>query len=307
MRIRLQPLFGETTPLFQLFIFFALLLFGAIIGTLFGLVLLYFSGLAVLGTPLDYFSDHGSGLQIARIMQLSSQIGFFIFPPLAFAWLVDGFPLRFLGFRKANHAQFYLVAIALMFVSLPLVDFLSEINQSVQFPEALSGFENWIKEKESQAEALTKLFLGVSSLSDLLFNLFMMALVTAIGEELVFRSALQSLLAKLSGRQWVALLLSSLIFSLAHMQFYGLLPRFVLGLFLGYFYFLSGSIWVPITMHFVNNASAVVAFHLHYNDFTSTSMEQIGKGGGSSLWYVAFSAVATVALLWWGAKLKRKG
>ncbi len=301
MSNRFRPIFGKTTPLFQLFIFFGLLLFGAILGMLIGLIILYICGLSSPGTSLDFASGNPASLQAARIMQLSSQLGLFIFPPIALAWLVDLNFMQFLGVRQPKKQLIYLPAIGLMFVSLPLIYRLLEFNQSIRLPESLAALETWMQQKETQAEELMKLFLSVDNFGGLLFNLFMIAFVTAIGEELVFRSVVQTLLVRLTKRQWAAVVLTSLIFSLAHFQFYGLLPRFVLGFFLGYFFVVSGSIFVPMAMHFVNNGAAVTVFYLHHNGYTATPMEELGKG--MSQGYIVFSIILTGFLLWWALRI----
>ena len=47
------------------------------------------------------------------------------------------------------------------------------------------------------------------------------------------------------------------VFSALHMQFFGFIPRLVLGGLFGYLYFWSRTIWVPVLAHFINNLIAV--------------------------------------------------
>src|SRR5207344_1198984 len=98
---------------------------------------------------------------------------------------------------------------------------------------------------------------GTSVLS-LAINLFIIAFLPALGEELFFRGMMQKLFSQLTKNNHLAIIITSIIFSAIHLQFYGFLPRMVLGIFLGYLLVWSGSLWLPILAHFVNNASAVL-------------------------------------------------
>ncbi|MFO8053840.1 MAG: CPBP family intramembrane glutamic endopeptidase, partial [Bacteroidales bacterium] len=101
-------------------------------------------------------------------------------------------------------------------------------------------------------------------------------LLPAIGEELLFRGVLQQLLSKLFANVHLGILVTAILFSAIHMQFFGFLPRIVLGLVLGYAFYLSGNIWMPVVIHFVNNAFAVVIAHLYYNDLIQQNFDEFG-------------------------------
>ena len=83
----------------------------------------------------------------------------------------------------------------------------------------------------------------------------------AIGEELIFRGYLQQKLAKRFGDMNASIFLTAFLFSLIHFHFDGLIPRFVLGILLGYLFYWGRSLWLPILAHFVNNAQGVVLSH----------------------------------------------
>ena len=297
--MKLQPLFKHTSYGFQFFLFLGLLLFGLLFGMLLALIILHFAYGMELGATANFLND-SENLAPARIMQMVSQVGLFLFPPLMLAWAVSEKTMRFLGVAPSRNPKILLPAVLLMFASLPLVHGLSELNHAIQLPAALSGLEEWMKLKETQAEEMTKFFLSVDSLAGLGINLVMIALLPAIGEELVFRSVLQPYMMVFVRNKHLALVLTALIFSFIHFQFYGLIPRFALGLFLGYFYYWSGSIFVSMLMHFVNNGAAVLGFYLYHNGYTNTSMEDMGST--TSLGYVALSIIIVTGLMWMGYK-----
>jgi membrane protease YdiL (CAAX protease family) len=164
-----------------------------------------------------------------------------------------------------------------------------EINLKLSLPQAFSGIEEWMRRAEEGAELVTKMFLGVSTWQALLFNIFMIAIIPAIGEEFIFRGILLKLLRQWFGSVHAAVWLSAFLFSAMHMQFFGFLPRLFLGLVLGYMFVWSGNIWVPVFAHFFNNAAAVIIYFLHYNERINIEIEKFGTGpdmflyGGASV------------------------
>ena len=85
-----------------------------------------------------------------------------------------------------------------------------------------------------------------------------MAILPAIGEELLFRGVFQRLLTEWTRNIHWGIILAALLFSFFHFEFYGFLPRFLLGVFFGYLFVWTSSIWVPILAHFTNNFIIVV-------------------------------------------------
>jgi len=116
---------------------------------------------------------------------------------------------------------------------------------------------------EQKAMELTEAFLVMNSIGDLLINLFLIGLIPAIGEELLFRGVLQQLFTKWTGKVHLAIFISAFLFSAIHLQFFSFLPRFVLGIVLGYMFYWSKNLWLPILAHFTNNTLAII-FTYHF-------------------------------------------
>jgi membrane protease YdiL (CAAX protease family) len=159
---------------------------------------------------------------------------------------------------------------------MPLINWIGEINSHLTLPEALSGIENWMKTSEAKAKELTDAFMKMNSLSDLAVNLVVIALLAAVGEELLFRGALQNVLVELTKKPHLSVWVTAIIFSALHAQFYGFLPRMLLGVVLGYLYIWSGSLWLSILFHFLNNGLAVLFGYLVRNGMLSEKAETIG-------------------------------
>ena len=84
------------------------------------------------------------------------------------------------------------------------------------------------------------------------------------------------------------------MFSAIHMQFYGFIPRMLLGALFGYALKWSGSLWLPILMHFTNNALAVIfSFICISNGYKLSGLDAIGTE--DTLWIGCVSMVITIA------------
>lgn len=235
-------------------------------------------------------------INLLKIGQGIGSILMFIVPPLVLYAVAYDKPLQEIGFRPIDDLWILLIGLALMFVSLPVTNQLTTWNEGMQLPVSLKPIEDLLRQMEEQAGSLTDRMLQVDSLGGLLFNLLVIALIPAIGEELTFRGVMQQWLVRSLKNPHVAILLSSAIFSFIHLQFYGFLPRMFLGMLLGYLFYYSGSIWVSIALHFLNNGSAVVIAFLEHKGVIETTPEEFGATSNVAL--IVGSLVLTIALVW---------
>jgi len=138
-----------------------------------------------------------------------------------------------------------------------------EWNANFVFPEFLKEFGVWARERETLAEELTRFFTAFDSFGDFLLGVVVIALLPAIGEELVFRGMLQPELFRATGNHHAAIWISAILFSAFHMQFFGFVPRMLLGALFGYLYVWSGNLLIPMVAHFVNNGFSVLMMYLY--------------------------------------------
>ena len=246
---------------------------------------------ALIGGVIAALFTIGNDIVRLKIGQGISSALMIIAPPMILYAFTRTEPMRQLGFRKPAKGWMLLVGIALMFVSLPLTNILGTWNEKANFGEFL---ETFLKMLEDAAGDLTQRMLEVDTVGGLLFNLLVIALIPAIGEELTFRGVLQQALTRRCNAH-VAIWLSAFIFSFIHFQFYGFLPRFFLGLIIGYMFYYSGSLWTSILMHFINNGSAVVVAYLDYKGFVNVDWEHFGSTSNIAL--LIGSLVLTVGLI----------
>ncbi|MFI5222143.1 MAG: CPBP family intramembrane glutamic endopeptidase, partial [Bacteroidia bacterium] len=230
---------------------------------LFGMSLLFyflFSGITLLLlkpvfginslSALIEFETNPVALQAMKFMQVFISIGAMVLPALIFTWMVQQERFTFLKLNSFFSFKHFLLMISLLVFSIPFLAWLVHFNGNIHFPSVFSGLEQTLKDAEISAEQMTKAFMRTTTLSGFAVNLVVIALVPAISEELFFRGALQQLIKMCFDKRHLAVWISAIIFSGIHFQFFGFFPRMVLGLFLGYLFEYSGSMWLNVSLHF---------------------------------------------------------
>jgi membrane protease YdiL (CAAX protease family) len=206
-------------------------------------------------------------INILKITQLFYSILAFGGASMIFSFYKTGNLFIFFTSKKNPLKIDFIHLVPLLILFYPIVIFSAEINQLISFPENLKHFETLFLEKEEEAKWLTKTFLNANNTLILAFNFLVIAIAPSIFEEILFRGCLQKSMYKTSGNIILSIVISAFIFSAIHFQFYGFLPRFLLGALLGWVYYITGNIAYPILLHIVNNGSQVllVYFISKYN------------------------------------------
>jgi len=273
----------------------------AIIFSLIGLAI----GAAIYGTTVLQLAANGfenlqdKELNFLSIAQIFSAIGTFVVPALLLNRLERNHQPYFnLNFN--SNWKLYLIVILLMMVYTPFFEWTIILNEQLKLPDFMSGITEWMRAKEDETATLTNALLSRTSIGAFFTNLFMVGFLAAIGEELLFRGCVQQILIKWFNKPHLAIWLTAIIFSAIHLQFYGFLPRMLIGALCGYLYFFGKSIWLAILAHFVNNAAAIIlAFYLTTNGKPLDYFEYNAQG-----WPLALlSFVFGTALLYFYRKL----
>ena len=285
-----HPIIKKTTKFERLFILLALIIIGLILGTVIGFAYVFITK----SNPQD--------LNSLRFMQISSQLFTFVFPPIAYAFLVKEKPVNALGLKNAK-ILWFLIGTAMIFAIMPLNSILAEWNAGLKLPESLSALEQMMKQMQESASAMIEKFVSVDTIGGLILNLFMIAGLAALGEELLFRSIIQTSLIKICKNAHVGILIASAIFSFIHLEFYGFVPRLILGMLLGYMFYFSGSIWIPMLMHFLNNGTVVLIYFLNNKDITNIDVDTFGQ---TSIPILIVSIVVMIALFLFSIKYSDK-
>lgn len=297
--MQLRASLSDRPPYRKFLIIVGLTLIGAVSFTAIGAVLSkLFFGVDMTGDPaiLNYDADP----QIAnafRMFQALAAIGTFILPAWLSAYLFSNDGKTYLGLNVKAGTVEMIIVFVLLLLAIPFINWMMQVNSMLHLPSALKSVEDWMIASEEQAAKITKLIIGSTAVSDLLINLLVVAILPAIGEELLFRGVIQKQFIALTESKVTAVVLTSFLFSALHMQFFGFLPRFVLGLFLGFIYIRSGSIWLSIAAHFFNNAVAVVLTWLVAKHALRIDPDTIGLAPEQAIW-LGSSVFFTWAGVW---------
>jgi membrane protease YdiL (CAAX protease family) len=282
---------------------FAMLLLLMIAGAMLGYIIALVSIPLVFQIPFSALMDvlnMDSGLEITpavlKYVQLILATFVFIVPANAYSHLFSDNTFVFFEFKKPSLVFLFFAALLWLF-TLPIISFLADINNKIAFPTSFAGLENSFRLAEARAENATRFLLNITSVSGLMVNLLVIAVVAAIAEELIFRGIIQKLLFEQSKNIHLAIWLTALVFSLFHLQFFAIIPRIVLGAALGYTFYWSKSIWVPIFFHFINNASIVFACYLYQKKLIATDPNEITFFPNSVL-FVAFICSIAMVYFW---------
>jgi membrane protease YdiL (CAAX protease family) len=224
------------------------------------------------------FSDYSDPqtVFVLKYFQIVNQFGVFIAPAIIFVILTDDYPSRYMNMDSGIRRLSIIFGFILLLVSMPFINWLVQINNEIHLPSYFAGIETWMRHSEDSAQKLTDAFLATNTWGGFMVNLLMIAVLAAVGEELIFRGILVKLFREWSGNVHLAVIIPALLFSALHLQFYGFFGRLVLGVILGYLFVWSGSIWVPIVVHFLNNAMAVIVSFLDQRGLINTDLKSFG-------------------------------
>ncbi|GAA0530654.1 CPBP family intramembrane glutamic endopeptidase [Chitinophaga japonensis] len=271
--------------------------FATFLGIFIGFMLLYgtflYTGFPALsGYTIEQLQSSGATgpkvIGYLKLVQFLYTLIVYLVPALLFAYLTDPKPAAWLGLHKRPRALPVILSILIMYCSLWAVDLTAEWNRSWDVPASM-------RQMEEQADQLVERMLQMPRVTDLLINLLLIAVLPAIAEELFFRGVLQRLFTQMVKLPWLAVLITSILFSAIHMQLLGFVPRLLLGFLLGSIYLLSGNLWLSIAGHFLVNGIQVMAVYLYQ---VKVITEDPAKTGTTS-WYIGLiSLLVTLSLLW---------
>lgn len=232
-----------------------------------------------------------------RLATVAQDILMFIAPALLFAMMVTRKPAEFLMIDRFPSLTTVLLTLALVLAMVPAMNVVVAWNASLTLPQEWAEVENWLREAEENASHLISLLIGTQSVGSLVIALLIVGVLTGLSEEIFFRGMLQRTLVTLPFNTHVSIWITAVIFSAVHMQFFGFVPRLLLGALFGYLAFWSGSLWLPVMAHAFNNMCAASAMWAS-GDSEEALINNIGSGG--SVWdyvMVAISIVISAALL----------
>ena len=223
-------------------------------------------------------------------MVLQAITTFFIFfvPVHFFAMICYRKPFTYLGFNFRFSSKQVFLLIGILILTFPLSGALAELTKMIPLPAYWEAkFKAWELARQAQEAAL----ININSFTRFIISLFIIALLPAIFEEAFFRGGMQNFLTRWFKGPWAAIILTSIIFSIIHLSFYGFFVRFALGIVLGFIFYYSGSLWLSILFHFLFNGIQVTALYI----MTMNGVKNKNIEEGFPVW---IGAVALLLLLY---------
>ncbi len=286
--------FVNISPFVKLLLIFLIALTSSVVLTF------LISALAIPFTGLSEFSSFYTGSAsngYLKFIQVVQGFSVFIIPSFFAAFLFSPNPINWLGFKRIN---FILVVLSVMIfvVCQPLVSHLAELNSEIILPKIFSPIENWMHDTENLARELVFRLLDTRHPVIIGFNIIMIAVVPAIGEEMLFRGSIQPVMAAWLKRNHAAIWITAFLFSAMHVQFLTFLPRFILGAILGYLFLYGKSLWLPIAGHFTNNLLSLLIFYFYR--FRKPGLNPLDpQTDNYNIWMVTASIILVTVLLYY--------
>ena len=214
----------------------------------------------------------GLSAGIIRTLLAVQHLFVFILPGLVFGLIYYRSQI-WKGLDLAKLPNWVLIVAGILFLlaAYPLVNLSFLANEAIPLP-------SWAADYEDQAEETLKSILEMNSPVIFILNLLLIAVLPGIGEELLFRGIVQKQIGGILRSPIAAIWIAAFIFSAIHMQFEGFLPRLILGVVLGYLYYWTKNLWVPIIAHAFNNGIQVVliyAMDMDLSDFEDQGSDQL--------------------------------
>ncbi|MCH5227927.1 MAG: CPBP family intramembrane metalloprotease [Muribaculaceae bacterium] len=182
----------------------------------------------------------------------------FCVPALLVAKFSSNKYLEWLELTKAPKLKALFGVLLVYGLSMPAMEWLIQWNAGLHLPESLSGIEETLRNWEDASASATETLLEAHGFWAVTAGVLIIGVLTGFSEELFFRGGLQGIFVRTSVGRNVSVWLAAFIFSCMHFQFFGFLPRLLMGAFFGYLLIWTRCIWVPVFAHVLNNSAVVI-------------------------------------------------
>jgi membrane protease YdiL (CAAX protease family) len=295
-----ESLVSERQPIVSIFFILLVVLIGFLfIGPLVGLGIssLFYEG-DLLVELLKANPDASIFLPLMVTQGFTSLIGLIIVPILYLKFIEHKPFLPFFR-RESDVTKVFSMITVLGICFLIAISPITEWNMTFQFPDFLQDFGSWARVQEDKMMEMTKLLTNFNSTPEFILGLVVIAVLPGIGEEFVFRGLIQNELYRSNRNIHIAIWTSAFLFSAIHMQFFGFVPRLLLGALFGYLYYWSKNLLIPMVAHFFHNGFTLTMLHLHNQGSTSINID---SEESAPVYLVAICAGVTFVLLYFFRK-----
>lgn len=231
-------------------------------------------------------------LRIATVIQ---DVIIFVLPALATAMIITRRPATFLAVDAKPDWVSVALTVAALLASVPAMNMIIAWNEHLTLPGSMGALEAWMRSSEQSARDMVRMLMSGTSVGSLVLAILIMGVLAGFSEELFFRGTLQRLMSTTPVNAHVAIWVTAIIFSAIHMQFFGFVPRLLLGAFFGYLVWWSGSLWLAVIAHVTNNICASAGMWL--SESGSANLNEIGAMDTPIDWGTAGASLLLTAFL----------
>lgn len=292
---RFKGIFENRSTAVHAVVLIYFLLFGFLLSAICGAAIMSVSN-AINGNIADmpFYTQHG--------VQFVASLFLFALPAFGTAYCCSRNPVAFLHAEKIANAKVLLLSAVMLLLISPTIDFTAYFNSKMQLPDFMASVENWMREREDLTANMTERLLSEKGFFPFFTNILIIGVMAGVTEEFFFRGVILSLIREKIKNPHVAIWIVAILFSIIHFQFYGFIPRILLGAFLGYLLYWCRTIWIPIFVHFLNNTIAVVGYKTGFSDVSDNSTLITDAASREELLYMGVIAIAGLLLFGFCAK-----
>ena len=222
----------------------------------------------------------------------------FILPAVVTMAIIYRRPFHVMGLDRAPSWLAIAIVIVFYVISLPAMNWLVEMNKAMSLPSWMASIEQAMRTAEDNAAEVTQEMLNINSVGQLILCVLVVGVMAGLSEEMLFRGAMLRTMQDSRLGKHAVVWITAILFSAFHLQFYGFVPRMLLGVWLGYLFVWTGSLWVPIIAHTLNNSTVVLMSYLSNKGVIPEGFgDNLGlPATGSFPWLATCSLIASLAL-----------
>ena len=236
-----------------------------------------------------YSADIKTTISLSMIIQ---DLLVFLLPAFIAARVITNRPATFLKLNTAPSWKAVLFTLLTFVISMPAMNYIVAWNSSISLPDSMQAIEQWMRATEQAAQEVTEMFLHHESFLAMIGGVLLVGVLTGFSEEMFFRGGLQGIFTSQKINAHISIWFVAIMFSVLHFQFFGFVPRMLLGALFGYMTYWSGTLWTAIIAHALNNSAVVVSSYLPATGAIGSSLDNLGVPADGS-----FPNLAVISLI----------
>lgn len=230
----------------------------------------------------------------------------FIFPTLLSWLMTSSRPWDMMCLNRNIGVKSLGWMLLLYVIAYPAMAQIIYYNANISFPDSMKGLEQTLRNWENAGADATATIMSTTSTGGLIVNILTVGLFTGLAEEMFFRAGIQRMMMASRVSPAVAIWSAAAIFSFVHFQFFGFIPRLLLGAMFGYVYWRTRSLWAPALLHGINNSIVVVTEWFNHCNDTPIDLEQYVINTSGIPWWFILSALLTILYIFYTDNLSKK-